>query len=79
MIATYRQAGGVPNWVLLLLPLSKRLHSIFVLRLFNDCWMAVAAHAAILSYGASWDVLGTLLFGSVSSPGPPSTSPDVSI
>ncbi|OBZ75976.1 putative Dol-P-Man:Man(5)GlcNAc(2)-PP-Dol alpha-1,3-mannosyltransferase [Grifola frondosa] len=60
--AIYRQAGGVPNWVLLLLPLSKRLHSIYVLRLFNDCWTAVASQAAILAFGRGWDALGILLF-----------------
>ncbi|KAF7966088.1 hypothetical protein HWV62_40204, partial [Athelia sp. TMB] len=60
--AIYRQAGGVPNWIVFLLPLSKRLHSIFVLRLFNDCWALVAVQAAILSYQTGWDDLGTVLF-----------------
>ncbi|TDL27387.1 glycosyltransferase family 58 protein [Rickenella mellea] len=58
----YGRAGGIPNWVLILLPLSKRLHSIFVLRLFNDCWATVAMQAAIASYCQGWDSLGTLLF-----------------
>ncbi|PCH38119.1 glycosyltransferase family 58 protein [Wolfiporia cocos MD-104 SS10] len=60
---TYGQAGGVPNWIMLLLPLSKRLHSIFVLRLFNDCWTVAAVHAAVLAYGRGLDIVGTLLFG----------------
>ncbi|GBE82042.1 mannosyltransferase [Sparassis latifolia] len=59
----YRQAGDVPNWILLLLPLSKRLHSIFVLRLFNDCWNVFFAHAAILAFGYGWDIPGILLLG----------------
>ncbi|KZT68202.1 glycosyltransferase family 58 protein [Daedalea quercina L-15889] len=59
----YGRAGVVPNWVVLLLPLSKRLHSIFVLRLFNDCWMAVLAHAAVLAYAYAFDLLGTALLG----------------
>ncbi|KAL1944589.1 hypothetical protein VTO73DRAFT_3019 [Trametes versicolor] len=61
--AIYKQAGGVPNWVLLLLPLSKRLHSIYVLRLFNDCWAVVAAQAAIFAFGSGWDALGVVLLG----------------
>ncbi|KAI0362274.1 mannosyltransferase [Trametes cingulata] len=60
----YKQAGGVPNWILLLLPLSKRLHSIYVLRLFNDCWAVVAAQAAVLAFGRGWDGLGIALLGS---------------
>ena len=60
--AIYRKAGNVPNWILLLLPLSKRLHSIYVLRLFNDCWAVVAVHAAILLYQHGLDDAGTLLF-----------------
>lgn len=60
--ATYHQAGGVPNWILFLLPLSKRLHSIYVLRLFNDCWSVVAAQAAILAFASGSDTLGVLMY-----------------
>ncbi|KAJ7285958.1 glycosyltransferase family 58 protein [Mycena rebaudengoi] len=58
----YWLAGGIPNWVLLLLPLSKRLHSIYFLRLFNDCWAAIFVQAAIAAYQTGRDDLGTLLF-----------------
>ncbi|KAI0341804.1 glycosyltransferase family 58 protein [Trametopsis cervina] len=60
--AIYHQAGGVPNWALLLLPFSKRLHSIYVLRLFNDCWSVVAAQAAVLAFARGRDTLGVLLY-----------------
>lgn len=60
--AIYDQAGGVPNWILLLLPLSKRLHSIFALRLFNDCWAVVAAQLAVLLYGRGADDVADLVF-----------------
>ena len=60
--AIYRQSGSVPNWTVLLLPLSKRLHSIYSLRLFNDCWVAVLAQSAVLAYGRGLDVPGTVLF-----------------
>ncbi|KAI0093547.1 glycosyltransferase family 58 protein [Irpex rosettiformis] len=61
-IAIYRQAHSIPNWVLLLLPLSKRLHSIYVLRLFNDCWSVVAAQAAIFALAGGRETFGMLLF-----------------
>ncbi|KAI9571282.1 mannosyltransferase [Boletus coccyginus] len=53
----YRQ-GGAPNWMVLFLPLSKRLHSIFVLRLFNDCWSLVLVHGRHIGIPKSLGRLG---------------------
>ncbi|KAF9036614.1 glycosyltransferase family 58 protein [Panaeolus papilionaceus] len=58
----YQLAGNVPNWAILLLPLSKRLHSIYVLRLFNDCWAVVAVQASILAFQRGYFDTGMMLF-----------------
>ncbi|KAJ7156088.1 glycosyltransferase family 58 protein [Mycena crocata] len=58
----YSLAGGIPNWAVLLLPMSKRLHSIYFLRLFNDCWAVMFIQAAIVAYQTGFDEIGTLLF-----------------
>lgn len=59
--AIYKRAN-VPNWILVLLPLSKRIHSIYALRLFNDCWAVVIVQAAIYAYSRGWDDLATLFY-----------------
>ncbi|RVX66960.1 hypothetical protein B0A52_09084 [Exophiala mesophila] len=46
VIACYRRVGA-PPWLLVPLALSKRLHSIFLLRLFNDAWVTLAFWATI--------------------------------
>ena len=57
----YRKAAA-PNWLLLLLPLSKRLHSIYGLRMFNDCWAAVSIQASILAYCSGYLKIGTIIY-----------------
>ena len=52
----YRRVGA-PGWLLILLVLSKRLHSIFLLRMFNDCFAALGLWGCIyLLQGRKWDV-----------------------
>ncbi|GAB1520454.1 dolichyl-P-Man:Man(5)GlcNAc(2)-PP-dolichol alpha-1,3-mannosyltransferase [Rhizoctonia solani] len=58
----YRRAG-IPQYVLLLLPLSKRLHSIYILRLFNDCWSTPLSMGAIHAFQKRYWAIGCILFG----------------
>lgn len=46
VLACYTKVGA-PPYLLPLLVLSKRLHSIFVLRLFNDCWAVLGLWVTI--------------------------------
>ncbi|KIX00070.1 uncharacterized protein Z518_10997 [Rhinocladiella mackenziei CBS 650.93] len=62
VLACYRRVGA-PPWLLLPLALSKRMHSIFLLRLFNDCWATLAFWAAVyLLQCRKWES-GSLVWG----------------
>ena len=58
----YRTVGLIPNWVLLTLPLSRRLHSLYVLRLFNDCWAVALVQCAIVAFAWAQDTLGAVIY-----------------
>lgn len=49
VLACYRRINA-PPWLLAPLVLSKRLHSIFLLRLFNDAWATLGLWVAIYSF-----------------------------
>lgn len=57
----YRQAR-VPPYIFPLLVLSKRLHSIFLLRLFNDCFAAFFLFLAIFYWQKRYWTAGSLAY-----------------
>jgi alpha-1,3-mannosyltransferase len=58
----YVKADVLPWWALSLLCISKRIHSIFVLRLFNDCFATTLLHASIVSVLYHRWNLGLIIF-----------------
>ena len=55
------RAPGRP-WLALLLVLSYRLHSLYTLRLFNDCWSALCVFGAVALLGQRRWLAGALLW-----------------
>ena len=60
-MACYRLAR-VPPYVFPLLVLSKRLHSIYLLRCFNDCFAVLALFVAIYAYQKRMWTAGSVVY-----------------
>lgn len=61
VVQCYR-AAKVPPWVFPLLVLSKRLHSIFLLRLFNDAFAVFFLFLALYCYQRRYWTIGSLAY-----------------
>jgi alpha-1,3-mannosyltransferase len=57
----YRQAG-VPQLALVPLTLDKRAHSIYMLRLFGDCWAVALVSIAVLIWQRGWWKTGSVVY-----------------
>lgn len=61
VMACYRNAK-IPPYVFPMLILSKRMHSIFTLRLFNDCFAVCFFFVAIYCYQKRWWIAGSVMY-----------------
>ena len=62
VLSLYRIGNRVHLWTGIALVLSKRMHSIFVLRLFNDCVAIFFGYLAILFFTKSQWRIGSLIY-----------------
>jgi alpha-1,3-mannosyltransferase len=62
LFALYHRARVLPPWAFALICMSRRIHSIFVLRLFNDCWAMLFLYVAIYFFLKNRWSIGCLFF-----------------
>jgi alpha-1,3-mannosyltransferase len=62
VLACYARVRA-PPWLWVPLLLSKRLHSVFLLRLFNDCWATLGFWVAIYAFQRRRWLVGALVWG----------------
>lgn len=59
--SVYAEAG-LPQYTLVLLALGKRAHSVYMLRLFGDCWAVAVVWVAIALFMQGWWTVGSVIF-----------------
>ena len=62
VLMIYREDRSLPSYVSVLLLLSKRVHSIYMLRMFNDCIAVLLGYMAILLFIRSRWRVGCLIY-----------------